>query len=1314
MKIIFTCILASLHALIFAQNPSAHQHFGSAYGLENTRDHEQCAHTAIHDRMMTNNAAYRLEQEAREASLEHLVRQYQQGLIPKNEAILTIPVVVHIIHDGDAYGTGSNISDEQIYSAVNGLNEDFRKMTGTNGDGDGADVEVEFCLAVRDPDGNAHSGINRVDGCTVTNYCTQGITAGNGQGAGELAIKNLSRWPNQQYYNIWVVTEIENNNGGSGIQGYAYFPTTSAVDGTVVLFNAFGTTGNLKSYTNMNRTITHEMGHAFALFHSFQGGTCTETNCVSQGDRVCDTPPTTQNSNCALPACGGTQQVRNYMDYTSQTCKDMFTEGQKTRMRLALNNSRTNLLASNACVPVTPILADAGISEIRQPTGNQCSNMIQSQVRLQNFGSSPVSSVTIEYRTTGAWQSFAWTGLLGQGQNTLITLPNYNGGWGAQTLEARTASPNGNTDINTSNNSATGSYYAVQNGHQANIQITVDILGAQTTWQMRNSSNQVIASGGPYANFQNETVHNAVVCVENGCYDFVIMDSGGNGICCESGNGSYSVTNQGGVILASGGDFSTQETTNICFSNGVPVPVANFTGTPTTVCQGGTASFTNTTTGPVTSYEWKFFGGTPFTVTTASPGNITYNTPGTYNVRLQATNASGSDVEIKTNYITVLAIQTWYIDADDDGHGHPTNSVQACTQPAGYVSSNNDCNDNNASDWNSCVDCAGVFNGTATTDNCGVCDSNPNNNCVQDCAGNWGGTAVADNCGVCDSNPNNNCVQDCAGTWGGTAQFDDCGTCDSDLSNDCIPCEDLSVSLVSISHALCFGASDGSLSISVTSGTGTHTILWSNGANTASISGLSAGNYGVNVSEGECTVFAQFVVSQPEAIVLSIGEIIEPTCESDQLGGTTISISGGNAPFASTLNGVETQALSWNNLPAGTYMFTTTDAQGCSSNTSFQLQSVLCDSLSATAIIDEICAADSLGFLEPIVCTTVQGATNYLWEFRLNESPTFTINTSIPTLLPAEHPAIIPNVLYEIAVRGVRSNAASTWGAACALMFKIGNTQLIEEWCNNPNTYMQDAIETFAVANASQYEFRFENAATSEQTFYNAVGSPICGLENVGGLEENAEYQVLVRARYRGVWGEFGNACTITIQPVTVTTSLDSEWCENLFINSENDTLTLQPIEGAGVYQIKVNGGNLANELRIEQPGVSFAPDLFESLLQSVIYNVRARALVNGIWTAWGPVCQISFSDPEVYQLNMELYPNPIRSASELSMRMKGNWQNVSIEVRDMRGVTLRKITRNFADNVPNTESIPRLNPGMYFLFMEHGKQTLTKKLIVQ
>ncbi len=84
------------------------------------------------------------------------------------------------------------------------------------------------------------------------------------------------------------------------------------------------------------------------------------------------------------------------------------------------------------------------------------------------------------------------------------------------------------------------------------------------------------------------------------------------------------------------------------------------------------------------------------------------------------------------------------------------------------------------------TDCAGEPGGTATLDKCNVCDTDPDNDCVQDCAGEWGGQALLDHCGTCDTTPDNDCVQDCAGGWGGHAALDHCGTCDTDPGNDCV------------------------------------------------------------------------------------------------------------------------------------------------------------------------------------------------------------------------------------------------------------------------------------------------------------------------------------------------------------------------------------------------------------------------------------------------------------------------------------------------------------------------------------------------
>ena len=89
--------------------------------------------------------------------------------INTNDGVFRIPVVVHVIHNGEAIGEGANISAAQVKSQIDVLNEDFRRKLNTNGyneNPNGADCEIEFYLATTGPDGVllSEAGIHRVDG----------------------------------------------------------------------------------------------------------------------------------------------------------------------------------------------------------------------------------------------------------------------------------------------------------------------------------------------------------------------------------------------------------------------------------------------------------------------------------------------------------------------------------------------------------------------------------------------------------------------------------------------------------------------------------------------------------------------------------------------------------------------------------------------------------------------------------------------------------------------------------------------------------------------------------------------------------------------------------------------------------------------------------------------------------------------------------------------------------------------------------------------------------------------------------------------
>jgi hypothetical protein len=257
--------------------------------------------------------------------------------------IITIPVVVHVVYNG----ASQNISDSQIQSQINVLNEDFRRLnpdifnSPSRFRGFSKDARIEFCLASRDPNGQPTNGITR----TSTNH------APFSSGSIDMkytAFGGRDIWDRDNYLNIWVCA-LEGT-----LLGFANFPGTGTadIDGVVVDYDDFGTIGTVSSPTHLGRTTTHEIGHWLDLYHVFQDG------CSGLGDEVNDTPfQEDPNYGCpsgSIPvSCNnggfGGDMYTNFMDYVDDNCMNMFTYLQNRRMRDALNGPRSSLITSNGC-----------------------------------------------------------------------------------------------------------------------------------------------------------------------------------------------------------------------------------------------------------------------------------------------------------------------------------------------------------------------------------------------------------------------------------------------------------------------------------------------------------------------------------------------------------------------------------------------------------------------------------------------------------------------------------------------------------------------------------------------------------------------------------------------------------------------------------------------------------------------------------------------------------------------------------------------------------------------------------------------------
>ncbi|MES2587754.1 MAG: M43 family zinc metalloprotease [Bacteroidota bacterium] len=367
--------------------------------------HEKCGFSAKHEQKLQNDPVYL----QKTLDFEERVKNF----VP-NKAVATykIPVVVHVMETGTAL---TSITDQQIKDAILNLNLRLRKITGSAGDGNGVDSGIEYVLAVRDPSGNCTNGITRFDMTGNATYMSEGVDYSSGQGITDAELKAEISWDQNEYYNIWLVSEFEDNDGGAGIQGYAYFASShgQSEDGAVMLVN------NMKNPSST--TLTHELGHSLNLYHTFEGdGTgnnCpTNTSCSTQGDRCCDTPPHKRSSSDCVVAnntCTGTSSnlhIHNYMDYSADDCQDMFSADQRTRMQAAISGTRSSFLESNgnmALVPVSPSVVDFNSSKtILCGTGQN--------VTLYDLSSCSPNTFMTETAWTGT--SYSWN--ITNGTNT--------------------------------------------------------------------------------------------------------------------------------------------------------------------------------------------------------------------------------------------------------------------------------------------------------------------------------------------------------------------------------------------------------------------------------------------------------------------------------------------------------------------------------------------------------------------------------------------------------------------------------------------------------------------------------------------------------------------------------------------------------------------------------------------------------------------------------------------------------------------------------------------------------------------------------
>lgn len=254
------------------------------------------------------------------------------GIQDSLPVLFTIPTVIHVIERSEEYQSISEkeYTDERVKQLLRETNLFFRNQFANDTLVGGADTQIEFCLAKKDPNGNHTTGIIYHDGSVFPDYNTDYYVSDRNE---KLIEKDFS-WTSNivgevKYLNIFVVQNLD-------VGGWAY------INDTKKIFIHVGSD---------SRVWAHELGHILGLFHTFEDG-CEESDCSKDGDRVCDTPPTIMNKSSSrcnpLSPCGFQAQPQNIMDYTGN-CSKFFTVGQKARMYKGLYpqaNGSTSLLVS--------------------------------------------------------------------------------------------------------------------------------------------------------------------------------------------------------------------------------------------------------------------------------------------------------------------------------------------------------------------------------------------------------------------------------------------------------------------------------------------------------------------------------------------------------------------------------------------------------------------------------------------------------------------------------------------------------------------------------------------------------------------------------------------------------------------------------------------------------------------------------------------------------------------------------------------------------------------------------------------------------
>lgn len=414
---------------------------------------DRCATVAVLQDALQRNPALKANFEKSVQQLRQVValRKTRHALREESDTMF-IPVVFHIVLQNP-----NQVTDAQVQAQLDTLNIDFG---GINADSVKipaafkplfAKAKIQFRLAQRTPDDEPSTGINRYV-TTRSSYAYTDNTLKYSASGGADA------WDPARYLNIWVT------NISGGILGYATFPGGSIAQeqGVVILYRSMP--GGTAAPYNKGRTLTHETGHYFFLYHIWgdDDGACTGSDEVDDTPNQSDQTGGCPNGVVLTDACSATApgiMYENYMDYTDDACMIMFTKEQAIRMEEAVTAFRASLLTSNGADPVVLKDINASLRSINQPESRVCNATFAPSITLRNLGVQTLTAANIYASVDGGTAVLTqWTGSLVSRATADITLNNITVTAGKHTLKIYVSNPNGSIDGELTNDTLTSTF----------------------------------------------------------------------------------------------------------------------------------------------------------------------------------------------------------------------------------------------------------------------------------------------------------------------------------------------------------------------------------------------------------------------------------------------------------------------------------------------------------------------------------------------------------------------------------------------------------------------------------------------------------------------------------------------------------------------------------------------------------------------------------------------------------------------------------------------------------------------------------------